>query len=137
MTDVFMSYAREDSDFVRRIYEDLLKHDRDAWVDWEDIPLTADWLAEAYAGIQGANAFVFIISPASVRSGPCRLELEHALANNKRFIPVLRQEVTDPDDLKQMHPSLSAHNWVKSREADDYERAFAAILPPEDPKFHR
>src|SRR5262245_47931935 len=102
MAQVFISYAREDTDFVRRIYDQLLESGRDAWVDWEDIPLTADWLQEAYAGIQGANAFIFVISPASVRSGPCTLELEHALQNNKRLIPLLRTEITDSEDMKAM-----------------------------------
>lgn len=128
MADVFISYAREDTEFVRRISSDLAKNNRDTWVDWEDIPLTADWLEEAYAGIEGADAFVFIISPASIKSGPCTLELEHALENNKRLIPILRREVTDPDEFKQMHPSLSAHNWIKCREVDDYEKAFQSLL---------
>ncbi|MBL8165773.1 MAG: TIR domain-containing protein [Anaerolineae bacterium] len=128
MADVFISYAREDTEFVRRISDGLVQNQRDTWVDWEDIPLTADWLEEAYAGIEGADAFVFIISPASIKSGPCMLELEHALENNKRLIPILRREVTDPDEFKLMHPSLSAHNWVKCREVDDYDQAFQSLL---------
>jgi WD40 repeat protein len=128
MTDVFISYAREDTEFVRHISGDLAQNNRDAWVDWEDIPLTADWLEEAYAGIEGADSFVFIISPASIKSGPCMLELEHALENNKRLIPILRREVTDPEEFKQMHPSLSAHNWIKCRDVDDYEQAFQSLL---------
>ncbi len=128
MTDVFISYAREDSDFVRRIFESLKENNREAWVDWEDIPLTADWLAEAYAGIEGADAFLFVISPSSVSSGPCTLELEHALENNKRLIPLLRTEVTDPEIQKNMHKSLSSHNWVQFREKDDYEKAIQSVL---------
>jgi WD40 repeat protein len=128
MTQVFISYAREDTEFVRRFYDRLVESGRDAWVDWEDIPLTADWLQEAYTGIEGSNAFVFIISPASVRSGPCTLELEYALQNNKRLIPLLRTEVLDPEDAKMMHPSLSAHNWLLCRDADDFERALESIL---------
>ena len=34
MADVFISYAREDKVFVRRLFEALEAHDRDAWVDW-------------------------------------------------------------------------------------------------------
>jgi WD40 repeat protein len=128
MTQVFISYAREDKDFVRRLYNSLLESEQDAWVDWEDIPLTADWLEEAYAGIEGSNAFVFILSPASVHSGPCTLELEHALQNNKRLIPLLRSEVIDPDDIKVIHPSLSAHNWLMCRDEDDFEHAFQSMI---------
>jgi WD40 repeat protein len=128
MTEVFISYAREDAPFVRRLYEDLVQNKRQVWVDWEDIPLTADWLAEAYAGIQGADTFVFVISPASVRSGPCTLELEHALENNKRLVPILRQEVSESEDQKIMHKALSAHNWLMCRDQDDYSKAFQSIL---------
>jgi WD40 repeat protein len=128
MTQVFISYAREDTEFVRRIYDRLLEAERDAWVDWEDIPLTADWLEEAYTGIEGSNAFIFVISPSSVRSGPCTLELEHALQNNKRLIPLLRGEILDPEDLKSMHPSLSAHNWLMCRDEDDFEHALQSMI---------
>src|SRR5688572_4787743 len=128
MTQVFISYAREDTEFVRRIYDRLVEAERDAWVDWEDIPLTADWLEEAYTGIEGSNAFIFVISPSSVRSGPCTLELEHALQNNKRLIPLLRGEVLDPEDLKVMHPSLSAHNWLMCRDEDDFEQALKSMI---------
>ena len=36
--------------------------DREPWVDWQDIPLTAESLNEVYAGIQTADAFLFITS---------------------------------------------------------------------------
>ena len=36
--------------------------DREPWVDWQDIPLTAESLNEVYAGIQTAGAFLFITS---------------------------------------------------------------------------
>ena len=67
MADVFISYSRKDKDFVRDLHEALAARERDTWVDWEDIPLTAEWLAEIYAGIEGADAFVFVISPDSQR----------------------------------------------------------------------
>ena len=46
MADVFISYSRKDKEFVRSLHEALARHNRDTWVDWEDIPLTADWLKE-------------------------------------------------------------------------------------------
>ena len=36
--------------------------DREPWVDWQDIPPTAESLNEVYAGIQTADAFLFITS---------------------------------------------------------------------------
>ena len=41
MADVFISYSREDTEFVRRLHEGLAQHNRDIWIDWQDIPPTA------------------------------------------------------------------------------------------------
>ena len=75
MSDVFISYSRRDIDFVRHLFDQLKARDRDAWADWQDIPPTADWLAEIYSGIEAANTFLFVISPDSVTSEICTLEL--------------------------------------------------------------
>jgi len=43
MSDVFISYSRKDVDFVRKLFERLEKSERESWIDWEDMPVTADW----------------------------------------------------------------------------------------------
>jgi hypothetical protein len=53
--DVFISYSRRDKEFVRSLQAALEKEGREAWVDWEDIPPTADWMAEIHAAIEGAD----------------------------------------------------------------------------------
>ena len=62
MSDVFISYSRRDIDFVRHLFDQLTARDREAWADWQDIPSTADWLAEIYRGIEAANTFLFVIN---------------------------------------------------------------------------
>jgi len=66
MSDVFISYSRRDIDFVRHLFDQLTARDRKPWADWQDIPPTADSLAEIYSGIEAANTFLFVISPDSV-----------------------------------------------------------------------
>ena len=63
MSDVFfISYSRCDTDFVRRLFEQLIVHECEAQVDSQDIPPTPDWLAEIYYGIEeAANTFLFVI----------------------------------------------------------------------------
>ena len=46
MSDVFISYSRRDIDFVRHLFDQLTARDGEPWADWQDIPPTADWLAE-------------------------------------------------------------------------------------------
>ena len=45
MSDVFISYSRIDIDFVKKLDKALVAVDRDIWVDYESIPLTAPWRA--------------------------------------------------------------------------------------------
>src|SRR5215468_2642558 len=93
MADVFISYSRKDKPFVEKLHTALVQQGRDAWVDWEDIPLSAAWLQEIYSAIEAADTFLFVISPDSVASEVCREEVEHAVQFNKRLIPVVRREV--------------------------------------------
>lgn len=124
--DAFISYCRKDKPFVQRLHETLVVNGRDIWVDWEDIPLTADWWAEIQEGIEGSNAFIFIISPDSVASKVCNQELEHALKHNKRLIPLVYRE------CESSPPSISHLNWLFFREADDFEAAAANLLAAMD-----
>ena len=82
MTDVFISYSRKDKAFVQVLNQALANSKYDAWVDWEDIPLTADWWEEIKAGIEGADTFIFVISPDSIASKVCGQEIDHAWDNN-------------------------------------------------------
>jgi len=63
MTDVFISYSRKDKEFVQVLYQALEQSQYDAWIDWEDIPATANWWEEIETGIAEADAFIFVLSP--------------------------------------------------------------------------
>ena len=105
MADVFISYSRKDIEFAQHIHQELETRDRQPWIDWQDIPPSAEWLDEVYAGIQAADTFLFIISPDSVASEICTLEIEHAVKHNKRLIPVVWKEVEDSQVLSLIHIS--------------------------------
>ena len=127
MTDVFISYSRKDKEFVQRLFQALKAQRRDVWVDWEDIPPTADWRAEIRGGVEATDAMIFVISPDSVRSKECRVELELALENNKRFVPLMYRMVTEPADHEAMHPALNSHNWVYLRDEDDFNAGLQTL----------
>ncbi len=124
MTDVFISYSRKDKDFVLALHQALVKRDRDTWVDWEDIPLTAKWLEELYTGIEHADAFAFVISPDSVASKVCKEELDHAVHNNKRLVPIWHRNV----DNGSVPPDLSSHQYICFRESDDFDESFESLI---------
>ncbi len=124
----FVSYSRRDNDFARRITENLKSANHEVWIDWEDIPPTADWWQEISNGIQKADSFIFIITPDSVHSEVCRDEIEYAVSNNKRFIPILYRELIEEKDKAALHPTISSHNWIFFRETDDFTDSMRRLI---------
>lgn len=110
---VFISYSTQDSAIGRSIYNALLAQDRSLWMDWKSIPFTADWWNEIRDGIETSDNFVFLISPNSIASPICQLEIQYAGSLNKRMIPVL----IAPTDERAAAADLLA------RDLNDLQRA--------------
>lgn len=125
MADVFISYAREDQAVVRRLHERLVARGREPWVDWEGIEPSDKWLESIREAIDHADAVVFVLSTHSLASAVCRLELDHAVAQHKRLIPVVAGELGDntvPDALAEL-------NWIFARDGvDDIDGAVNALV---------
>jgi len=124
MSDVFISYAREDKELVKRLHDWLVERERSVWVDWEGIPPSAEWLDEINAAIDGADTYIQILSPDSVASVVCRLELDRAVRNNKRLIAIVLRDV--PADT--VAESLAEVNWIFLREHDEFDAGAEAII---------
>ena len=124
MADVFISYSRKDIAFARRLHQALSENAIEAWIDWEDIPPSTEWLAEIYEAIEQTDAFIFIVSHTSAESSICKMELEHAIKNNKRLIPVVIDEV-EPAKLSTV---LTAINWIFFRKSNDFRTAFDDLI---------
>src|ERR1700680_561337 len=94
MTSVFVSYAREDIEFVRRLHDALARLGHaPAWdQDHRVVPFSSLYQDEIRAAITAAEKFVFVISPDSLESGACADELAAALADHKQVIPVRRRD---------------------------------------------
>jgi hypothetical protein len=124
MADVFISYAREDQEFVRRLQKALEEHDRETWIDWKDIPLIAKWKEEVFSAIEQADSFAAVISPDFIVSKPCQEELDHAAHDNKRMVPLWHRDVPD----EEVPPDLASHQYVFLREKDDFADSFERLL---------
>lgn len=122
---VFISYSRRNKAFVQKLNDSLDNSGVDAWVDWEGIPLSSDWMEEITRAIDAADAFLFVITPDSLASEVCADELEVGLKNNKKLVPILHIE---PEKGSTMHEKLAATNWVYMREQDDYEATLPALI---------
>ena len=89
MNEAFISYSRKDKEFVQRIFDSLKATGIDPWMDADDIPPASKWKQEVLVAIQYCHNFVYAISPDSIVSEPCNMELDYALSLNKRIIPIV------------------------------------------------
>lgn len=127
MTYVFISYSRKDSAFVRQLHGALQAQQRDVWVDWEDIPLTANWWQEICTAIDSSDSFAFVISPDSVNSQVCRDEITYAVENHKRFIPIYYRDIATVERAA-VHPAIHSHNWIPFTPDQDFDAALKLMI---------
>jgi WD40 repeat protein len=106
--DVFVSYARADREVVVALTEGLGSRGKRAWVDLEDIPPSAEWMAEIEEAIESADGYLVVVSPDLARSKVCSEEFEHARSAGKRIVPV-QVRPTDPESVPE---ALSSLNWI-------------------------
>jgi WD40 repeat protein len=120
MSHIFISYSRRDLNFVGKIVQALTESKLDIWVDWKSIPKGEDWEQEIYRGIEEADAFLFFVSPDSVRSEICTREVMHAVNNGKRILPIVIRDV----ELNSVRAEISKRNWIFCRDGqDDFNKA--------------
>jgi WD40 repeat protein len=123
MAKLFVSYSRKDSVAARKLIEAFRSINQDVWVDWESIPPAVDWLEQIFRGIEEADAFLFLISPDSIASEVCKVEISRAAQNNKRIIPIVLRDV----DPKITPESIRKLNWTYIRETDNFEEGLAKV----------
>jgi hypothetical protein len=123
MAKVFISYSRKDIEFAKRLTGELQKSDLDFWIDWEGIPPTVDWWKQIEKGIEESDVFLFLISPDSAKSRVCGQEIDHAVKNGKRLIPLLVREI----EADKNPPHLSHLNWIFFRKTDNFDASLATL----------
>lgn len=125
-----ISFSRSDTAFVKKIHNALVHEnkateDRRIWVDWEDIPASHDWVDEIHRGIESSDAFIFVLSPESIKNDLCNMEVEHAVKNGKRIVPVVCQDV----DYRDVRKELASLNWIFFRaEGDEFNDAMKLLI---------
>ena len=124
MAKVFVSYSRKDIDFAKRLTAELQKSELDFWIDWEGIPPTVDWWKEIEKGIEEADVFLFLISPDSATSKICVQEIDTAIKNGKRIIPIVVREI----DWQETPSQLGHLNYIFFSRDDNFDSAIKKLL---------
>lgn len=105
-SSVFLSYSRDNITFVERLHTALEERGINAHLDREDIEKGEDWWQRLAQLITDSDSIVFVLSPASAASDVCAKEVAHAASLNKRFIPVVIDDLsgtTPPPELQRLN----------------------------------
>ena len=114
---VFISYAREDRDFALRLSEALQLKEMRVCGDWQ-LVRGENYDLQLHEMQLGADAVIFVVSPDSVTSAPCRAELERASDQKKRVLPVVFRDLGSLEN--EMPPALALPQWTFLRPNDDF-----------------
>jgi hypothetical protein len=129
MPDIFVSYSRKDKEFASKLVKSLEAEGRDVWIDFDDIPFASEWWDEICSGIESSEAAVFIISPDSLESKVCGLEVNYAIKNNKRLIPILYREA---QDRSAVPTEISHLNWIYFNTPEIFDQSYRKLLETVD-----
>ena len=122
--NAFISYAREDTEFVLRLCDGLRARGVEPVGDW--LLTSGEKYEERLRELNlMSQAFVFVISPDSVTSAACREELSLAVENRKHVLPVSRRDHGD-DNL--LDSALRAPQWTFLREGNDFEAGVENLI---------
>ena len=135
MSDLFVSYSRDDYEFVKKFHKAIQSTERDSWTDSFDIPIGEKFWDQITKGIDEADTFVFIMSPSSVEKvfrkenyEWCQREIEYAAKQNKRIIPIVSQEGFILDKNILTHKILSERNWIFFNDPSEFDNSLQVLI---------
>jgi WD40 repeat protein len=131
--DVFVSYSRRDSEFVRRLASSVSERGKDLWLDTEGIADAEVFPQAIRSAIEQSDAFLFVITPAAVESSYCENEVEYARELQKRIVPILREPVADP----QLPAEIRDRNWIPFTDADEFDTSLDRLVGALDRDLER
>jgi formylglycine-generating enzyme required for sulfatase activity len=100
---VFVSYSRRDSsDFAKELVTGLELAGFAPFLDQHDIAAGEDWEARLGGLIRQADTVVFVVSPEAVKSERCTWEVNTALAESKRVLPIVAKAVPESEIPEQL-----------------------------------
>jgi hypothetical protein len=134
MSSVFVSYSRKDGDAVAAVVTALRAAGDEVWVDLEDIMQSAVWMDEIKTAIANADSVLFVISPDSVTSQVCGIELKYAVDLSKRIVPVVIRDTP----AEAVPAPLTDINWhfVRSETFDADVERLVEILETDIERVH-
>jgi hypothetical protein len=115
---VFISYSREDRQFVERLKAGLNGAGIRTWTDLDDIPAGRDWAHAIDEGLNQATVLLYVASRRAQESKWMDHEYSAFVERSKRVIPI----ILDEEGPSRLPPALKHFQWV------DFSGVFESAL---------
>lgn len=115
----FFSYSRDDSEFVKKLADDLRANGVDIWLDQDDIPVGKNWDDEIQKALFGAQNQLIVLTPSAVSSPNVMNEIMVAVTKKKNIIPIKLKECETPLQIARLQ-------WIDF--TTDYDKGFNQLL---------
>jgi hypothetical protein len=100
--------------FADRLEAALKERAFEPLIDRSEIYAFEDWWKRIQALIAQADTVIFVLSPDAVASEVCAKEVAFAASLNKRFAPVIGQEIAD---ISRVSSAEQGKSWRKETPA--------------------
>jgi hypothetical protein len=122
---IFFSYSRADSEFALRLGKDLRDKGANIWLDQLDISPGSTWDVEVENALNSSAFMLALLSPDSMASKNVMDEVNYAIEEKKKVIPVLIRNCKIPFRLRR----LQFVDFSKN-----YDQALARLLQTLSPE---
>ena len=92
----FVSYSRDDSEFVLRLAKDLKAAGARVWMDKLDIRPGQTWADEIQSAVNSCSKMLIVLSPGSVASRNVQAEVGYAISEGKGIVPIFYRHCNIP-----------------------------------------
>ena len=124
MAHIFISYSRKDTKAIDKLALEIETAGYTYWIDRGSIGGGDQWDEEVANAIAECDAFIVALSPTSVKSKAVKNELNFALEEDRKVIPVILKSVEIP---KAVRFRLGALNRIDATSKEGIEKVIEAL----------
>jgi len=132
---LFLSYSREDRQMAADVVSDLEQFGHQVWID-EKLSGGQEWWRQILGQIRSSEAFILILSRASIASQACELETTYARELRKKIILARLDGVEVTEAPASLAAIIATIHWIEYRSNDKGSaiRLLKAVsdLPPSE-----
>lgn len=121
---LFVSYAREDLGFVKKLSGALVERGFDVWVDVEGLYVGEEFWPQVCTEIDQATAVVWVVSKRSAQSMWCLREGERAVERGKRLLPIVIDDVR----ADELPTAIAGRHWLDFGGTQPFQQAMESLV---------